>query len=109
MNPGDLRHRITFQRLVEATNEVGETVQTLEDYTTVWAAIEPTTGREYYEAQKIQPELTYKITVRYISGITPDMTIKYKDRIFQITSIINPQEKNEKLEIMCIEKISKND
>jgi len=107
MNPGDLRHRIIFQRLVETTNEVGETVQTLEDYATVWAAIEPTTGREYYEAQKLQPELTYKITVRYLEGITPDMTIKFKDRTFRITSIINPKELNERLEIMCTEQVSR--
>lgn len=107
MNPGDMRHRITFQRLVETANEVGETVQGLEDYATVWASIEPTTGREYYEAQKIQPELTYKITIRYLKGITPGMTIKYKDRVFQITSIINPQERNERFEVMCTEKVSK--
>mgnify|MGYP001255372296 CR=1 FL=1 len=107
MNPGELRHRIIFQRLVETTNEVGETVQTLEDYATVWAAIEPTTGREYYEAQKLQPELTYKITVRYRNDITPDMTIKFKDRAFQITSIINPKERNEVLQIMCTEQVKR--
>lgn len=104
---GDLRHRITFQRLVETTNEVGEVVQKLQDYTTVWAAIEPTSGREYYEAQKIQPELTYKITIRYLPDITPDMVIKYKNRLFQINNIINPDERNFILELMCIEKIAK--
>jgi SPP1 family predicted phage head-tail adaptor len=106
-NSGNLRHRVTFQRLTEATNEVGETIQKLQDYRTVWAAIEPVTGREYYEAQKMQPELTYKITIRYLPDITPSMLIKYKDRLFQINDIINPDERNFTLQLMCIEKITK--
>ena len=72
---------------------------------TVWASVEPTRGREYQEAQRIRPELTYKITTRYHKEVTPDMFIKFKDRFFDITSIINVKERNEMLEIICIEKI----
>ena len=65
-------------------------------------------GREYQEAQRIRPELTYKITTRYHKEVTPDMFIKFKDRYFQIVSIINVRERNEMLEIVCTEKLTEN-
>ena len=88
-----------------AENEIGKTVQRLEPYKTVWASVEPLKGREYLESQKVQPELTYRITTRYHKGITPDTIIKYKDRELNIQNIINPHERNQRLEIYCTEKV----
>ena len=52
--------------------------------------------------------VTYKITTRYHKEVTPDMFIKFKDRYFQIVSIINVRERNEMLEIVCTEKLTEN-
>lgn len=49
-----------------------------------------------------------KITTRYHKEVTPDMFIKFKDRYFQIVSIINVRERNEMLEIVCTEKLTEN-
>ena len=68
--------------------------------------MEPKSGKEYLEANKERPELTYVITVRYQKGITPDMLIQFKGRMFFIKSIRNIREKNEMLEILCVEKIA---
>lgn len=108
MDIGRTNKRITFCRYEEKENELMQTEQALNEVKTVWASVEPTRGREYQEAQRIRPELTYKITTRYHKGITPDMFVKYKERYFQIISIINVRERNEMLEIICIEKISEN-
>lgn len=62
-------------------------------------------GREYIEADKERPELTYIITVRYQKDITPDMFIQFKGRLFNIKSIRNIREADEMLEISCTEKI----
>lgn len=107
MDIGRTNKRIKFCRYVEKENTLSQTEQTLKEVKTVWASVEPTRGREYQEAQRIRPELTYKITTRYHKGITPDMLIKFKDRYFQIVSIINVRERNEMLEIICTEKIKK--
>ena len=72
---------------------------------TVWATVEPKSGREYIEADKERPELTYIITVRYQKDITPDMFIQFKGRLFNIKSIRNIREADEMLEISCTEKI----
>lgn len=105
MNPGKLRHRITFLRPEEIENEIGETVIDMKPFKTVWGSIEPIKGREYLEARKIQPEVTYRIIVRYIEDITPDMMIEFKGRIFNIQSILNIGERNQYMEIYAVEKV----
>lgn len=107
MDIGRTNKRITFYRYEEKENALSQTEQTLTEVKTVWASVEPTRGREYQEAQRIRPELTYKVTTRYHTGIAPDMLIKFRDRYFQIVSIINVRERNEMLEIICTEKIEK--
>lgn len=107
MDIGRTNKRITFCRYEEITNALSQSEQALNEVKTVWASVEPARGREYQEAQRIRPELTYKITTRYHKGITPDMFIKFRDRYFEIVSIINVRERNEMLEIVCIEKILK--
>lgn len=106
MDIGRTNKRITFYKYEETENVLAQTEQTLKKVKTVWASVEPTRSREYQEAQRIRSELTYKITTRYHKEITPDMTIQFKDRYFQIISIINVKERNEMLEIICIEKFT---
>lgn len=108
MNPGRLRHRITFLHPVKEKNEVGDTVLAERPWKTVWASVEPLRGREYFEARKIQSEATHKITIRYLTGITPDMKIDFKNRIFEIEGPpINPEERNRYLEIQATEKVER--
>lgn len=107
MDIGRTNKRITFCKYEERENALSQTEQTLIEVKTVWASVEPTRGREYQEAQRIRPELTYKVTTRYHKGITPDMLIKFKERYFEIISIINVREQGIMSEIICIEKIQK--
>lgn len=104
MDIGRMKKRVTFCKYVEKENALSQTAQALTEVKTVWAGVEPMRGREYQEAQRVRPELTYKITTRYHKGITPDMLVRFKDRWFHIVSVINVRERNEMLEIICIEK-----
>lgn len=107
INIGKLNKRITFLRTEWVADEMGQEVPEWMPYKTVWATVNPVSGREYYEAQKVRPELTYKIYTRYQQEIAPDMQIKYKEKMFEIKSIINVEESNKMLEIQCIERIEK--
>ena len=73
MDIGRLNKRVTFCRYSEEENELKQLRQQLKPIKTVWATVEPKSGREYIEADKERPELTYIITVRYQKDITPDM------------------------------------
>ena len=98
MNPGELRHKIKFQ-IQDLEQEVWN------DVFSCWANVNPISGREYYQAETVNSDLTHRIRLRYRKGITPDMRILYKDRIFYIVSVINEYEKNYALQLMCRELI----
>jgi SPP1 family predicted phage head-tail adaptor len=110
MDIGRLNKRITFMKYSDTdadgnlfVNEIGQNVQELIPYKTIWASVEPTVGKEYLEAQRIRNELTYKIYTRYFSDITADMIINYKNRKFKIISVINYREENKSLQFICTE------
>ena len=104
MDFSKLRHRITFQKPGgTAKNGMGEDVPVYTDFATVWAAVEPLTGREYTESQKIRAETTYRVTVRYLAGITPNMRIVHHDKTLNIASVLNVDERNIELQIVAVD------
>ena len=70
MDIGRMDKRVTFLERREAADELGQCRQGMAEVRTVWAAIAPVRGGEYYEAQKLREELTWKIYVRFLPGIT---------------------------------------
>ena len=49
MEAGQLRHRVTIQQATETTDGFGGVTQAWATFATVWAAVEPLTGREYLQ------------------------------------------------------------
>lgn len=104
---GDLNKRITFIKRGEFEDALGQIKHGYFDYKTVWATVKALRGGEYYEAQKLRPETTYKITTRYHDCITPDMRIRYNDKIMEILTVQNVAECNTMLEIQAVEYVEK--
>lgn len=102
MRIGDLRDRVTIQNFIRTPDEYGGYTETWQDIATVWANIKPLRGREFFQAQQIQSEVTHKITIRYTDIVKPTSRIKYNNRIFEIKSIIDVDNRHRFLEIMCI-------
>jgi transposase len=68
MNPigaGTLARRIKIQRPSTVKDSLGAPSRTWIDVATVWADIQPLSGREAVIASRISAELTHQITVRY--------------------------------------------
>lgn len=106
MDIGQLRHRVTFQKLVKIQDSFGQPIEQWDDVVTVWASVEPLVGKQYFDAETINSEISHKIKLRHRTGITPDMRIIFKARIFEIVSPpINYQERNIELQLMCKEQI----
>ncbi|MBB5356650.1 SPP1 family predicted phage head-tail adaptor [Anoxybacillus mongoliensis] len=97
------KHRITIQAQVGEQNENGFSSQEWQDRHHLWAAIKTLRGREYHEAATTQNENTVRFVVRYTAGITSDMRIQYKDRTFEIVSVINDDERNVTMTIVAKE------
>jgi SPP1 family predicted phage head-tail adaptor len=105
VNIGKLRHRITIEQVAEAQNPDGSILETWSTYANAQASIDPVSGREYFAAQTTQADVTHRISLRYLAGITPKMRVKYGSRIFDILSVININERNRELQLMCRESI----
>jgi len=101
---GDMRHRITFQEPVKTPDGYkGHTVQ-WQDVVTVWASVEPLSGREYFYSHQIKAEVTHRVRMRYRTDITTKMRIKLsEDRALTIESILDIKERREMLELLCRE------
>ncbi|WP_069649642.1 phage head closure protein [Caloranaerobacter ferrireducens] len=102
MNVGLLRDRVTIQNYVRIPDGYGGYTETWQDVATVWANIKPLRGREFFQAQQIQSEVTHKITIRYTDAVNITSRIKYKNKTFEIKSIIDIDNRHRFLEIMCI-------
>ena len=67
------------------------------------AAIWPLKATEQLEAMKVQLSVTHRIRIRYLSGVTAKLRVKFGTRYFNIRSIINQGERNRQLEFLAEE------
>jgi SPP1 family predicted phage head-tail adaptor len=101
MRAGRLRHRLTLQSKTTTQNAYGEAVVSWVNQGTVWGAIEPLSGRELYAQQQIQPETKVRVVMRYHSTIDESWRIVSGGKYYDIDTIINADERNRMLTIMC--------
>ena len=103
---GELRHKIVIQQNTPTTRDsMNVEVDSWADFATVWASIEPIRGKEFWDSQQVNAEITGKIKIRYLAGVISKMRVKYETRIFEIISVINPGEKNSELQLMVKESV----
>ena len=103
MRSGNLRNSVIIQTPTESFDSNGELISTWATFSTVWASIEPLTGREFWAARTVNAEMIGKIRLRYINGITPKMRVLFGIRYFNINTIINTDEKNIELILLVTE------
>lgn len=103
MDIGRMNKRISFLKPVDVENELGQSTTKLKKIKTVWASLEPTRGREYQEAQRLRPELTYKIYTRYFDFVDQDTVIKHGNKYYEIQSVADVRSNHHMLEIYVTE------
>lgn len=102
---GDLRHRITIQERVKVSDNMGSYTIVYSDVVSVWAALWPVSAKEQISSDKIEMSTIRRIRIRYYSDLDSSMRIEFGTRHFNIVSIINPDEKNEMLDLICEEEV----
>jgi SPP1 family predicted phage head-tail adaptor len=102
---GRLRHRVAVQRATDGTDAYGDATPTWTTLATVWASVEPLTGREYFSAAHLQAEVTTRIVLRPIDGVTltPKDRVLYGARSFDILQVSDVGERGRELQIMARE------
>jgi len=105
MRAGKLRNTIAIEQVAETQDADGSVIESWSTFASAQASIEPISGREYFAAQTTQADVTHRISLRYLAGVMPKMRVKYGSRIFDILSVININERNRELQLMCRESI----
>ncbi|TXH06683.1 MAG: head-tail adaptor protein [Rhodocyclaceae bacterium] len=97
ISAGQLNHRIRIQRPMLIKDALGAPSQTWADVATVWADIQPLSGREARMADRIAAEITHQITVRYRSEFDEpkqiaQMRVLHRGRVFALHAALNDDE-----------------
>ncbi|HDZ39249.1 MAG TPA: head-tail adaptor protein [Marinobacter sp.] len=103
MQAGQLRHRVEVQASSEA-NSRGNTTKTWTTEVTIWAGIEPLSGRELIEAQEVVADATHRVKIRYLADVTPKKRFLFGTRELYIESVQNIDERNRELVLTCVER-----
>ncbi|WP_149692622.1 phage head closure protein [Bacillus cereus] len=85
LNTGDCRNRIIIEEPVVIKDELNQVIETSwSEFKKAWAMIKTVKGSEYIEASASQATRVYRFVIPYTSGITEEMRINMKGRIFDI-------------------------
>lgn len=106
MRAGKLRHLIELQTN-QGTKQNGDG-SLIEDWRTVektWSEITPLTGRALERAMQVAGTVSHEISLRYLPSVTKKHRIKFGDRIFGIGAVMNVDERNRELKLLCSEAV----
>lgn len=108
MRAGTLRHRITIQKPILATDPFQtEGAGSWENIITMWGSIESAGVRDIYNAGLQNMQVSHLVTIRYPGAdyqIGPGYQLLYGTRAFQVLKgIINKDERNIMLQLFVDE------
>jgi SPP1 family predicted phage head-tail adaptor len=107
---GELQKRVELQTLQafdsQRQDRYGQAPPVWTAVGTFWAKIKTLSGRELVNAQQVKATVTHSIRMRYQGAgvrIAPDMRFLYAGRFFNIGVVLNEDERNVWLDILCTE------
>lgn len=71
-----------------------------------WGKVEPLSGREQWQAQQVRPDVTHRVTLRYYSALTARHRLKIGERIFNIESVVNVENRRRQHDCICVEEVT---
>ena len=104
MNPGKLDKKIDIMKNTQVSDGGGGYEDALVSIKKVWANIKPVSGREYFQSQQAQAQISHKVTIRYTDSVNRSHILQYQGRNFDIQYIVNVDEQNRFLEIQVLER-----
>lgn len=103
MQAGKMNCKLTFQSYTTTRDTNGEELKTWTDYATVSAQRISMTGREFYNANKVNSEVNAVYKIRYNSAITLLMRFKEHGNFYDILFLDNVDNLNKDLIIAARE------
>jgi SPP1 family predicted phage head-tail adaptor len=105
---GALRELVAIERPVEVRNELGESVQTWEHFARRRAHIEAISYTEQQQRQQLGGSVSHLVRIRYLEGLTGNMSVRWITRGGRLLHITGVVEKNnrEEHEVSCEEQVT---
>lgn len=99
-----MHDRVTLQDEVPAKGDLGGEQMAWVDEATVWAAVDPLRGKEFFAAQQVNSEVSHQVTIRYRTGVTPKKRLLWDGRVLEITAVLPSKERRRYLHLMCVDR-----
>ncbi|MGH6826423.1 phage head closure protein [Methyloceanibacter sp.] len=104
LRSSDLRHRLTLEELSRVADEGGGFSETWVTVATLSADLQPISGSETVEADRLAGTVTHEVVLRYRAGVVPAMRFRKGARIFLIIAVIDVEERRRWLKCWCEER-----
>lgn len=102
MRPSDLKDVVTLERNTPTQDAGGAPIDNWAPVAVVRGAIEPLSGREFFDAGRVIGDVSHRIRIRYRTGVTEAMRAVSADRIFNIQAVLEV-ERRRQLHLMARE------
>jgi len=102
IDAGSLRERVTVQQASESRNALGETVLSWATFAERWASVEGVSSRELLQYGQQQIEVSHRVRMRYLTGLTQSMRLVWRGRTLEIVSLLEHGNRSEH-ELICQE------
>lgn len=92
--------------LTRATTRDSETGELREpvEFLTLFAAVRALQGRELEKAQQLVAEVSHSVNLSYVPGVNSAMTVRFRGRTFEILAVLDPDERQIELRLLCRER-----
>ncbi len=87
---GAMRHVVSIERRSDELDASGGQLNVWTTFAQRRAAVESTPGREVWAAAQRQGRAPTVFRLRWLDGVLPSMRVRWGDRLFNITSAIDP-------------------
>jgi SPP1 family predicted phage head-tail adaptor len=101
---GRMRERVRIEQAAETRNAIGEVVQSWQTFAERWASVDGLSSREFLLQGQQQTEISHRVRLRYVDGMTSQMRIVWRDRVLEINSLLEHRNRSEH-EALCTERI----
>lgn len=105
MQAGKLRERVAIQQKLVVRDDFGAEVATWIVSATVWADVRSTDGTEQVESSvdQVVATISHSVLIRYMAGLSPAMRVVWRDKVLQVLSIVESDNRQRQLILKCSE------
>ncbi|MHB2265908.1 phage head closure protein [Aliihoeflea sp. PC F10.4] len=92
IDPGRLRTELIVEDVIVAGDGAGGVTENWVEVATLFAHVEPKRANMRFGADQHQIDVTHRITLRYRQDIFRRMRFRNRERVFEIRSLVDPDE-----------------